>query len=107
MPRHRDAFCLSLEEHCDDVTTNQLMTWNNTSSPMIVSSAAHARSTNTQGTCSVRRWMTTLRTMPEDGTMDGTGRDADASWSSQVDVTPTMLLEQTMTHIRELRLQST
>ena len=43
MPRHRDTFCLSTEEHCSNVTTNQLVTWNNMSTPMITSSVQHAR----------------------------------------------------------------
>ena len=107
VPRHRDMPHSSTEEHCNNMTTNQLMTWNNMSSPMMLSSAAHARRTNTQGTHSVRRWMMTLRTTPEESAMDDeTGGDADASESLQVDVTPTAALVQTKTQIGELRLQS-
>ena len=93
MPRNRDIFHSSFEEHCDDMSTNQLITWNNTSSPMIMSSVQHARRTNTQGTHGIQRWTTTLRTTPEDGTMESTGGDAEASESLQVHMTPTRMAE--------------
>ena len=81
MPRHRDMFYASFEEHCDNMSTNQLITWNNTSSQMITSSVQHARRTNTQGTHGTREWMTMLRTTPEDRTLESTGGDAEASVS--------------------------
>ena len=102
MPRHRDIFCSSFEEHCDDMMTNQLITWNNTSSPMIVSSVQHARRTNAEGTHGIQRWMTMLRTMPEERTLESTGGDAEASESSQVCMTPTKMKKCNVTHIGEL-----
>ena len=81
MPRHGDIFYSNFEEHCDDMSTNQLIAWNGMSSPMIMSSVQHARRTNTQGTHSIRRWMTMLQTMPEDRTLESTGGDAEASES--------------------------
>ena len=95
MPRHRDIFYSNFGEHCDNVSTNQLMTWNNMSSPMTMSSVQHARRTNTQGTHGARRWMTMLRTVPEDGTLESTSGDAVASESSQVHMTPTKTQEAT------------
>ena len=82
MPRHRDIFYSNFGEHCDNVSTNQLMTWNNASSPMTLSSVQHARRTNTQGMCGTRRWMTMLRTVPEDRTLESASGDAVALESS-------------------------
>ena len=76
MPKHRDIFYSNFGEHCDNMSTNQSMTWNNTSTPMIMSSVQCAKRTNAQGTHSIRRWMTRLRTMPEDRTLESDGGDA-------------------------------
>ena len=69
-------FYSNFGEHCDDMSTNQLMTWNNTSTPMTMSSAQCAKRTNTQGAHGIRRWMTRLRTVPEDRTLDSTSGEA-------------------------------
>ena len=82
-------FYTSFEEHCDNMSTNQSIAWNGMSSQMIASSVQHARRTNTQGTHGIRRWMTMLRTTPEDGPLESTGGDAEALGSLQVDMTPT------------------
>ena len=95
MPRHRDIFHSNFGEHCDNMSKNQLTTWNNMSAPMTMSSVQCAKRTNAQGTHGIRRWMTRLRTTPEDRTLESTSGDAVASESSQVCMTPTKTHEAT------------
>ena len=39
MPAHCNVHCKMAEEHCKNMTTSQTKTWNNTSGPMLTSSA--------------------------------------------------------------------
>ena len=56
MPAHRDACCNAVEEHCKNMTTNQMKTWNNVSGPMLVSSAKHAEANGVQGMRPTNHW---------------------------------------------------
>ena len=70
MPAHQDVCCKMVEEHCKNMMTSQMKTWNNMSGPMLTSSAKCAEANGMQGTRPTNHWFPmTPDTTPEHAQM--------------------------------------
>ena len=56
MPAHCNVHCEMAEEHCENMMTSQMKTWNDASGPMLTSSAKRAEANKTQGTRPMVHW---------------------------------------------------
>ena len=56
MPAHCNVCYEMAEEHCENMMTSQMKTWNNMSGAMLTSSAKQAEANGTQGTRPTNHW---------------------------------------------------
>ena len=59
MPAHHNVHCKTAEEHCENMTTSHMKTWNNMSGPTLTSNAKCAEANGTQGTRPMDHWFPT------------------------------------------------